>query len=1259
MAGQRVLRLEAREFLDLTRWRWVLTDSRGSLVADHEVRLDASRWEYEAFGDLPGYLRWHCAPDRWAEDEARIVGEVGAWIGSWALGPSIGAPVTVRVVVPPEAAELLYRPLELAHANGRPLAVQDVTLVMAPDGVAADIEPVGDRLRVLGLFSLPEGGRALNLRRERTEMVRLVRAIAANGKAADVRVLQYGVTRDRLREVLEETEGWDIIHVSGHGRPGSLTLETASGAPDRVTARELAGLLDAAREHLKLVTVSACWSAAVLAAQERRLFDLPVPDQDRQGDSAEPDRGDGSSSSGALATEIAQRLGCAVLAMRYPVDDDFAIALSGKLYDLLADKGQPLPRAVGMTMRKLSAAAGGGASAGGGPFPALSVGTPAIFGGVAADLRLAAPSRAGQPSYDTVSLKMAGFPPEPARFVGRTGALARASAALAIASGVPGVLLHGMPGGGKTACALELAYGHEESFDRLVWYKAPDEGMAIDGALTDFALTLERYLDGFQMADSLVPADALAAFLPRLRELTQQRRLLIVIDNAESLLSQDGAWRDGRWGSVIGALTGHAGLGRVILTSRRILANGMPGMRVEPVDALSADEALLLARELPNLSALKLGNVPGIGAVVSKQLARGAIAMAQGHPKLLELAEGQAANPGHLLRLVKAGDQAWRKLGRVPDGFFASGEPTAVGKDYLHVLAAWTKAVTDTLAPGERDLFWFLCCLAEPDRERNVLDNNWHYLWEDLGRPGQPPDLEHALDRLIAAGLIASRPAADPDDESYPVHPGIAAAGRSHAGRRLRDTADAQLAWFWDGVFGAAGGQSDAGVDTALMFRAATSAVPYMLRQEQWDRATALIEGSLVIDSSRANAARLLPTAQMTARHDPAQAPVLAAVLQDVDPAAAAALTGEVMDTAVARGDFKTAAAAAARLALLCVQTGRLPEALTLAEQNASYIERSGLGPWTQLSGEILRLQVAVRMGQAVQALEEARQLREHAQAPVYPIHPSDDEAVAPWEVWEGLLSTGRDAAITAQRWQDAVTFGTDLAACMRARNVPAVVSASFRLGDYLPLLRLGRLNEALELSLACHDVAVDVGDVGLLAESMNALAEIEDARGNGDAAVRLQRDSLRYGYISAREVNLADNVVNIAVGHHNLGNYLAGRARQPAQALASHLASALIEVLAGGGGESSGRASGSVRAAATDLRESGGATVPPRDIADLYSRLADIPGTDLPGLIARLSPDPESAEQALRDLITQARELADGTVSAVSRHTGRNITKS
>ena len=356
-AGAGELRLEVREYADLTRWRWVLSES-GKFLADHEVRLDSATWQYEAFTDLLGYLSWHVAPDRRAQDEARIVGELGAWIGAEVLGPvatalADAAPATVRVIVPDEARAVAFRPLELAHASSKPLAVQDVTLVMDQGTSTAGKTPMGDRLRVLGLFSLPEGGQPLNLRRERYDLVRLIERIAANGKAADVRVLQYGVTRGRLRGVLEEAEGWDIIHISGHGAPGELLLETAAGQPDRVTAGDLADLLDLARERVTLVTVSACWSAAVTTAEQRRLLGLPIPDQDLDAERFRSSRPAGVDS-GTLATALADRLNCAVLAMRYPVNDDFAVALSGKLYELLAEKGQSLPRAVGIDAQATS-----------------------------------------------------------------------------------------------------------------------------------------------------------------------------------------------------------------------------------------------------------------------------------------------------------------------------------------------------------------------------------------------------------------------------------------------------------------------------------------------------------------------------------------------------------------------------------------------------------------------------------------------------------------------------------------------------------------------------------------------------------------------------------------------------------------------------------------------------------------------------------------------------------------------------------------
>ena len=75
---------------------------------------------------------------------------MGAWAGDAVLGRAVceaivaAAPVTVRVVVPEQAGFVLSWPLELAHAEGRPLAARgDVTLAydLAPD--PAGRRPVG------------------------------------------------------------------------------------------------------------------------------------------------------------------------------------------------------------------------------------------------------------------------------------------------------------------------------------------------------------------------------------------------------------------------------------------------------------------------------------------------------------------------------------------------------------------------------------------------------------------------------------------------------------------------------------------------------------------------------------------------------------------------------------------------------------------------------------------------------------------------------------------------------------------------------------------------------------------------------------------------------------------------------------------------------------------------------------------------------------------------------------------------------------
>jgi len=220
------LHLRVEDFQDVDHWRWLLQDDAGVFLGDYQVALDPAEFEYQGFVDLAGHLRDRAVPDRRLESDAALVERVGAWIGGRVLGDRIGrvlvdhSPVVVRVTLPLATDFLIYRPLELAHVDGVPLARQDVSLVFAVGGEArgARKQPVERRLRMLAVFSLPSEGTALALRRERYALTRLVRRIASRyGRAIELEVLQYGVTRQRLAASLRDGRGWDLVHFSGHG----------------------------------------------------------------------------------------------------------------------------------------------------------------------------------------------------------------------------------------------------------------------------------------------------------------------------------------------------------------------------------------------------------------------------------------------------------------------------------------------------------------------------------------------------------------------------------------------------------------------------------------------------------------------------------------------------------------------------------------------------------------------------------------------------------------------------------------------------------------------------------------------------------------------------------------------------------------------------------------------------------------------------------------------------------------------------------
>jgi hypothetical protein len=1225
-----VLRLEVVDWAGPTRWRWRLTEAGGgAFVADHEVQLDAGEWQFEAFADLHSYVKGNAAPDRRVESEAELAAQVGAWVGDRVLGP-VGATLAerrgpVRMEVPPEAGVLAYRPWELARVDGQSLAGRRVSFVIGllPRRTRGKNE-VGERLRMLAVFSLPEGVGALNLRKERHALARLVHEIAAvNGKGVELRVLQYGATRQRLEDALLDAPGWDVVHLSGHGLPAGLVLEHDTGRHDLITTADLVDLLDLAADQIKLVTLSACESAAVTAAEHLRLLGLDPPVR------ADPPDTAPAGPLPAVAAEVARRLDCAVLAMRYPVVDDFAIALAGSFYDLLLGKGHPVARALALALPKAAPDPPTWSA------PALSAATPALFGARASDLRLVPPP--GKPAvFDAERQKLAEFPRQPGRFVGRVGPMTRAAAALAPRSSRAGVVFHGMAGAGKTACALELAYTHQASFPAMAWHSAPPEGHDITAALTDFTLALERQLPGLKLAHLVNDTTALRDQLPKVTKVLEQNRALIVLDNIESLLTSDGAWRDDRWALLVDAVTAHRGLSRLVMTSRRRPMWLAESVLVEPVHALSLAEAVLLAREWPHLAALIDATAPGLPPETARELATRALAVVQGHPKLIELANGHAADPDTLTTRLDQADHTWLARGTRLDAFLASGEPTAAAADYLSVLNGWTRAAAAALPPDAAVLFGFLCCLEEDDREHQVVEANWADLWRRLGQPGEPPDPDTLLAPLLAQALVAVD--TDPDTgrpARYRIHPGIAETGRASAGADFASAVDTETGAYWLALLRHARDNEHEQLGW-LVLRAARAAGPYLLRQHDWNNLNWAAEQALGRDSTPGAAAALLPllaaAAEATTDADTelrlGLGRIHAAALARLHPDQGETLLRQLLDTATAQHNHHAASVLAGDLIDLYRGSGRLDQALALADTKADHTRQAGRGPWTQLADQGQRLQILYLQGHGQQVLDEVDQHR----AAMAALPDPNDSAITPWSVRETILNTGAHAAIDLREWQRALDLNAEALESQRRRGAADAEQARAAFNNYGPLLRLGRAGEARDLLRRCRGIFEAANDIPMLGKTLTALAHAEYELGHLDRAIDLEKDALRFAYLAA-------DPDAIMASHHNLAGYLDRDGADRQQVWAHRLAAAVIAYQTG-----SGHLTPAIRGLARLLAAHGPSAVP-RSFPRMRQIVDHIPGVDLAGLLNRLprrAPDPQAALDHVLGIAAQAADEQD-----------------
>jgi tetratricopeptide (TPR) repeat protein len=884
-------------------------------------------------------------------------------------------------------------------------------------------------------------------------------------------------------------------------------------------------------------------------------------------------------------------------------------------YQGVLEKKQALPRALQIAIPKAMQQ----------DSMALSVATPALFGRHSADLKIHVPVT--QAATEPARVGLAYFKPRPGEhFVGRVGVLSDASRALAPVSPYTGVLFYGMAGGGKTACAVELAFHYEDlqRFTHFLWYKAPEEGDAIAGALADFAQAWETQFEELKPPPLLAAVSAetakFDAFLPRLTEFLRKHSVLLVLDNLESLvLRTNGAWRDERWAKLMAAMLDHDGQSRVLLTSRVRPSPPDKHLRELAVHSLSLDEAALLARQLPNLGRL-------LRDEGQRGLVRRTLEVVQGHPELIKLAERQAATAeallAHLDRALDASTVGQARLA----AFFAEGESRLDAPEFLGVLGAWTRSIADSLAPDARAFFHFLCCLEEGDREGQIVTQVWPNYWKRLGREGEPTSVESCTGQVHDVGLV------DVAEKGYRIHPGVAEAGREQAGEACRAATDEELARFWRAVF-SAGEREEMRGGGPMILRAGRSAAPYLMRRQDWDRASTLLERVAVRDSSPATLAAVLPLMRRIVEATKASdkgledANVLASMIAKLGQAdEAERMMRRILREAEQRRQFRLASAAAGGLANLLRATGRSKEALAIVDKMKELTRLAGLGPWTQLLNEARRLQILNELGSYSEVLDTVERLRKQMRG--MPESGEAEESVNPWNVREVILDAGRIAALLLERWEEALDLNREIVEALRARGATDLEIAGTRFNDYGPLLRLGRYAETRQLLLECRQRFEEASHTEGLGTVLSALADLEDTLGHHGESVSDQETALRFLYHAGRPEHCAS-------GHFNLANYLMRGGGDPQAALAHRLASAVIRFQTG-----SGRLENALQALSRDLASFSPNRPPlPANFDEPCEIVERVEGVRFRGLFSRLPTDNASTgDEALQKVLELAR---------------------
>ena len=541
--------------------------------------------------------------------------------------------------LPWEALQVPEASGEVAQAGGSPLALhRNVALYRQIGGLGTSpAHKVRGPLRLLVAIASPETGDAELLDYE-AELARIVAAVepARRRGEAYVRVLNEGSLAAIHTALSEDPEGFHVLHMSCHARPGELILETADGLADPVNPERLLEEGVPAGADLPMVVLSGCSTG--LTARQVRLH--PVTTGTGQtGSGGHHVKLEDSGGEAALASFAARLIEAGVpqvLAMQAPVSDAYATQLSGEFYRRLATDAFPDPLLALAEARRVAERDRLALPVGSPRRGRAEWATPALL---ARGLRLPLFNRRepfGEVRPPVAPVLAEGVVVrEVGEFVGRRREMREARRALTGQKG--GLVLHGIGGVGKSTMAAEVLRSLGEDAG-LVISRAGQ--VSVDDVLGEAGARLHQAASAAEGGERLAQAALVlraadVEWGDRWRLLAEQILpavpMTVLLDNFEDNLqpADESGWqvRDSELAAFLAGWVRRPGLSRLLFTCRY------------PFSLPPSAERRLTHLHLGPLSAAETGKLlwrlPGLDALPPADKDR-AYRNVGGHPRTLE-----------------------------------------------------------------------------------------------------------------------------------------------------------------------------------------------------------------------------------------------------------------------------------------------------------------------------------------------------------------------------------------------------------------------------------------------------------------------------------------------------------------------------------------------------------------------------------------------------------------------------------------------